>query len=53
MKFGVNYPQGPFEWADGKENIILTLLEGLYQKTGDKRYVPSKLLQNQAKFISN
>lgn len=44
MKFGVNYPKGPFEWSKGREDIVLTLLNELLLKTGDNRYVPSKLL---------
>ena len=46
MKFGVNYPKGPFEWAQGRETYVLTLLEELLAKTGDKRYLPSSLLKN-------
>lgn len=38
MKFGVNYPKGPFEWAQGRELYVLTLLEELKALTGDKRY---------------
>lgn len=45
MKFGVNYPKGPFEWSQGKEQFVVTLLEELYSKTRDKRYIPSKLLK--------
>jgi hypothetical protein len=45
MKFGVNYPKGPFEWSEGKEIYVLTLLQELFQKTQDKRYIPSKLLK--------
>ena len=45
MKFGVNYPKGPFEWAQAREDIVLTLLKELLEKTGDKRYIPSQLLQ--------
>lgn len=45
MKFGVNYPKGPFEWSEGKELYVLTLLNELLQKTGDKRYVASKLIK--------
>jgi hypothetical protein len=45
MKFGVNYPKGPFEWSEGKEIYVLTLLEELFHKTQDKRYIPSKLLK--------
>lgn len=44
MKFGVNYPKGPFEWSDGREIYVLTLLQELYSKTQDKRYRPSRLL---------
>lgn len=44
MKYGVNYPKGPFEWSQGREKIVLALLEELYRKTQDKRYLPSKLL---------
>jgi 3-hydroxybutyryl-CoA dehydrogenase len=41
MKFGVNYPKGPFEWSRNREDAVLTLLDELYQKTHDKRYVAS------------
>ena len=44
MKFGVNYPKGPFEWSEGREKFVLTLLNELFEKTLDKRYLPSKLL---------
>ncbi|MFG1499268.1 3-hydroxyacyl-CoA dehydrogenase family protein [Halobacteriovorax sp. XZX-3] len=46
MKFGVNYPLGPFEWADkiGIEKILI-LLEELREITGDARYRPSRLLR--------
>lgn len=44
MKFGVNYPKGPFEWAQGRELYVKTLLNELLLKTGDKRYVTSNLL---------
>lgn len=39
MKFGVNYPKGPFEWAEGRELYVKTLLDELFNKTGDKRYI--------------
>ncbi len=45
MKFGVNYPKGPFEWSKGKETIIRTLLEELHTSTHDPRYIPSPLLK--------
>ncbi len=44
MKFGVNYPKGPFDWSDGKEEVVKTLLRELLSKTNDKRYICSKLL---------
>jgi 3-hydroxybutyryl-CoA dehydrogenase len=44
MKFGVNYPKGPFEWSRGRELYVKTLLLELLKKTGDQRYSPSKLL---------
>jgi 3-hydroxybutyryl-CoA dehydrogenase len=44
MKYGVNYPKGPFEWSQGRENVVMALLNELYNKTLDKRYVASRLL---------
>lgn len=44
MKFGVNYPKGPFEWSEGREVYVKTLLNELYQKTTDKRYIASELI---------
>lgn len=38
MKFGVNYPKGPFEWAQGREKFFVALLTELMLKTGDQRY---------------
>lgn len=38
MRFGVNYPKGPFEWSEGKELVVVTLLNELLSKTGDQRY---------------
>lgn len=46
MKYGVNYPKGPFEWAQGRELYVLTLLNELLSKTGDQRYRASHLIQN-------
>jgi 3-hydroxybutyryl-CoA dehydrogenase len=48
MRFGVNYPKGPFEWAEGKSAYFLTLLQELSVKTGDARYRPSRLLAGPA-----
>jgi 3-hydroxybutyryl-CoA dehydrogenase len=44
MKFGVNYPKGPFEWAQDKELYVKTLLAELLEKTKDLRYLPAPLL---------
>ncbi len=44
MKFGVNYPKGPFEWASGRELYVVTLLSELFQMTKDSRYLASKLI---------
>jgi len=51
MKFGVNYPMGPFEWACtiGQKNILM-LLETLYDVTKDQRYRPSQKLKLEANF---
>ena len=46
MKFGVNYPVGPFEWARiiGRDKIVMVLDE-LYRVTGDPRYRASQKLR--------
>ncbi|MBY0517341.1 MAG: hypothetical protein K2P81_10555 [Bacteriovoracaceae bacterium] len=44
MCFGVNYPYGPFEWAQGREQLVVWLLETLLAKTNDERYRPSPRL---------
>lgn len=44
MKFGVNYPKGPFEWSEGKEEYVKTLLLELHALTNDERYKPNKAL---------
>ena len=44
MKFGVNYPKGPFEWAQGREKYFITLLKELKNKTQDERYRINTLL---------
>ncbi len=47
LKKGVNYPMGPFEWADkiGIKDVYETL-EGLYEDTKDERYKIAPLLKN-------
>ena len=44
MRFGVNYPQGPFEWVQGRESLYIELLENLQAATGDARYSVSSSL---------
>lgn len=44
MKFGVNYPKGPFEWSEGRELYVKTLLLELHALTKDNRYLPNKAL---------
>lgn len=46
MKYGVNYPQGPFQWAAQiGVTQILTTLENLYRLYGEERYRPSLYLR--------
>lgn len=46
MKYGVNYPMGPFEWTEkiGKQNIVY-LLDELLNITKDDRYKACELLR--------
>jgi 3-hydroxybutyryl-CoA dehydrogenase len=46
MRLSFNWPMGPFELADliGID-VIVDLLEGLYQQTGWERYKPAPLLK--------
>ncbi len=46
MRFGVNYPLGPFAWAKGREQVVVTLLETLLAETNDDRYRPAATLKN-------
>lgn len=49
MKYGVNYPQGPFQWAAQMGYAhILTSLDNLYRLYGEERYRPSLLLRQKA-----
>lgn len=45
MKLGTNYPRGPLNWGDtlGAE-VVLAVLRGLQEETGEDRYRPSPLL---------
>ena len=46
MRFGVNYPQGPFQWMMqmGAQQILM-ILENLHQVYGEERYRPSLYLR--------
>ena len=46
MRFGVNYPQGPFQWMTqmGAQQILM-ILENLHQVYGEERYRPSLYLR--------
>jgi 3-hydroxybutyryl-CoA dehydrogenase len=48
MKLGTNYPFGPFEWSKkiGLRNVY-EILQAVYQETGNERYLPSPLLQEE------
>lgn len=49
MKYGLNYPCGPFEWADKIEYCtILQILENLYHIYGEDRYRTSLYLAKKA-----
>lgn len=49
MRYGVNYPLGPLEWADRVgAQYLLTVLDGLVASYGDDRYRPSVLLRRHA-----
>lgn len=46
MRYGVNYPQGPFQWlAQIGAERILTCLEQLYQIYAEEKYRPSLYLK--------
>ncbi len=46
MRLGTNYPRGPLEWGDliGLD-VVLSVLRGLRDETGDDRYRPAPILQ--------
>ncbi len=48
MKFGVNYPFGPFEWSEGKEKFIIRILTELQKTDSSNRYHISPLLIKEA-----
>lgn len=49
MKYGVNYPQGPFQWAEKiGYNTILQILENMYHIYNEEKYRPSLYLRKKA-----
>jgi 3-hydroxybutyryl-CoA dehydrogenase len=46
MRLGANYPRGPLEWGDliGLD-VVLSILRGLHEESGDDRYRPAPLLR--------
>ncbi len=49
MKYGVNYPQGPFEWANKiGYDTILQILKNMYRIYGEERYRTSIYLAKKA-----
>ena len=46
MRLGTNYPRGPLEWGDliGLD-VVLAVLRGLHDETGDDHYRPTSLLK--------
>ncbi len=48
MKYGVNYPDGPFSWSQGREKYIVTLLDNLFAQTQNERYKTSSLLRQKS-----
>lgn len=47
MQLGVNYPKGLFQWADELgPDLVLDMLEGLYDHYLDDRYRPAPLLKH-------
>jgi 3-hydroxybutyryl-CoA dehydrogenase len=54
MKYGVNYPMGPFEWGDliGKKYIV-KILDELFFVHHDQRYKVSPLLRHEATMKDN
>lgn len=55
MRFGVNYPRGPLEWADRLgAGLLVDILDGITQSYGDDRYRVSvklrRIAQSKARF---
>lgn len=50
VKLALAYPRGPLQWGDAiGPGIVLEILDGLVETTGDPRYRPSPWLSRRAK----
>ena len=50
MRFGLNYPRGPLEWARHfGAGRLLAILDGMYESYGDDRYRASVKLRRIAR----
>ncbi len=50
MKLGTNYPEGPLAWADRiGGDLVLAVLQGLYDEYQEERYRPCVLLKQYAR----
>ena len=46
LRFGANYPFGPFDWADRLgRSVLVDLLDGIAAETGEAMYRPSHYLR--------
>jgi len=49
MVFGVNYPGGPFQWAEGRQGAFVALLDALAASSDNQRYEVCPLLREEAR----
>jgi 3-hydroxybutyryl-CoA dehydrogenase len=50
VRLGLGYPHGPLEWGDQVgAGVVLRILRGLSESTGDPRYRPSRWLVERAR----
>jgi hypothetical protein len=49
MVYGVNYPAGPFQWAQGRQGAFVELLDALAATHGGRRYEVCPRLREEAR----